>query len=279
MLLWRRARTPAESVQGACGVHMVPPAKMKVPVSANVATAASRSPRLTASKYALRTATRSDGPTCCAYAAGAPRCPHGSAPRTDTAARAAASRGAGCRLVTAVIAVPPRVLDPGTRAAARDSGRSGRSAGATGSSQGPPRRRPSAAGRRGPRSPLGCGRPAFRTIGRPAPRAQGLLPHPFPYTSPILPLILPRLMSHDGRPTGGERGAAGGGARPTAGVGVPEGGGPGGFGEQVRDALAHLYDPVALRRHPLAGALAPPPGAARAADAGRALRQRLLDAI
>jgi predicted ATPase len=60
---------------------------------------------------------------------------------------------------------------------------------------------------------------------------------------------------------------------------VTAGGGPGGFVQQVRDALAHLYDPAALRRHPLAEALAPPPGAAPAADAGRALRQRLLDAI
>src|SRR5262249_52280388 len=151
------------------------------------------------------------------YAAGAPRCTHGSAPRTDTAARAAASRGAECRLVTAVIAVPPRVLDPGTRAAARDSGRSGRSAGATGSSRGPPRRRPSAAGRRAPGSPLGCGRPAVRTIGRPAPRAQGLLPHPFPYTSPRPPSTDDPRRPPDGRRAGGrgrwgEADGGGGGA-------------------------------------------------------------------
>jgi non-specific serine/threonine protein kinase len=45
------------------------------------------------------------------------------------------------------------------------------------------------------------------------------------------------------------------------------------------DALAHLYDPAALQRHPLAGAPAAPGGAGPSADAGRALRQRLLEAV
>jgi predicted ATPase/DNA-binding NarL/FixJ family response regulator len=62
------------------------------------------------------------------------------------------------------------------------------------------------------------------------------------------------------------------------------GGGPGGFGHQVRDALAHLYDPVALQTHPLARLLGAPPSGAPAGETrrvldGRLLRQRLLDAI
>src|SRR5437870_10406988 len=47
-------------------------------------------------------------------------------------------------------------------------------------------------------------------------------------------------------------------------------GDPAEFTRQVRSALANLYDPVALRKHPLARNLA--------VD-GAALRQRLLDAI
>ena len=60
-----------------------------------------------------------------------------------------------------------------------------------------------------------------------------------------------------------------------------------GFVRQVRDALAHLYDPVYLQTHPLTAALgvadpAPDPGGiggARRAAAGRVLRRRLLDAV
>jgi predicted ATPase/DNA-binding CsgD family transcriptional regulator len=55
---------------------------------------------------------------------------------------------------------------------------------------------------------------------------------------------------------------------------------PGGFGRLVRDALAHLYDPVALRAHPLNRRFgqegAPGAGPGRA---GEALRRRLLEAI
>ena len=53
----------------------------------------------------------------------------------------------------------------------------------------------------------------------------------------------------------------------------------------MRDALAHLYDPVYLQTHPLATAPGPPAGAAGEApavdraQAGRVLRRRLLDAI
>jgi predicted ATPase/DNA-binding CsgD family transcriptional regulator len=55
---------------------------------------------------------------------------------------------------------------------------------------------------------------------------------------------------------------------------------PDGFGRLVQDALARLYDPVALRTHPLARRLALD-GAAGAAPAqtGAALRRRLLEAI
>lgn len=62
------------------------------------------------------------------------------------------------------------------------------------------------------------------------------------------------------------------------GGGVTTNGEPGAYGRQVRDALGQLYDPDALQRHPLAQALPSLPGAP-AAGAGRALRQRLLDAI
>jgi hypothetical protein len=61
---------------------------------------------------------------------------------------------------------------------------------------------------------------------------------------------------------------------------------PADFAQQVRDALAHAYDPVYLQTHPLARRLVAPPGGAGAsgrggapAGAGRALRRRLLDAI
>jgi predicted ATPase/DNA-binding CsgD family transcriptional regulator len=55
---------------------------------------------------------------------------------------------------------------------------------------------------------------------------------------------------------------------------------PGGFGRLVRDALAHLYDPVALRAHPLNRRFGPEgaPGAG-SGRAGEALRRRLLEAI
>jgi hypothetical protein len=46
--------------------------------------------------------------------------------------------------------------------------------------------------------------------------------------------------------------------------------------EQVRDALAHLYDPGHLQTHPLAALAAPSPAAP---SAGRALRQALLEAV
>jgi hypothetical protein len=61
-----------------------------------------------------------------------------------------------------------------------------------------------------------------------------------------------------------------------------------GFARQVRDALAHLYDPAHLQTHPLARALGAFPGgtqqhdregAAARARAGRLLHRRLLDAI
>jgi hypothetical protein len=61
-----------------------------------------------------------------------------------------------------------------------------------------------------------------------------------------------------------------------------------GFARQVRDALAHLYDPAHLQTHPLARALGASPGgtqqhdrggAAARARAGRLLHRRLLDAI
>ena len=60
------------------------------------------------------------------------------------------------------------------------------------------------------------------------------------------------------------------------------GGGQGGFARQVRDALAHVYDPVYLQTQPLARGLGAPPG--EAAGRGRATRPaepapRLLDAI
>ena len=45
---------------------------------------------------------------------------------------------------------------------------------------------------------------------------------------------------------------------------------------QVRDALAHLYDPGHLQTHPLAVLAAPSPAAP---SAGRALRQALFDAV
>ena len=47
----------------------------------------------------------------------------------------------------------------------------------------------------------------------------------------------------------------------------------------MRDALAHLYDPVYLQTHPLASGPAAPPGEAVRVRAGRVLRRRLLDAI
>ncbi|HEX2035042.1 MAG TPA: AAA family ATPase [Chloroflexota bacterium] len=57
--------------------------------------------------------------------------------------------------------------------------------------------------------------------------------------------------------------------------------------QQVRTALAHLYDPVVLQTHPLTGLLhltpdphrGPDPGGGQARHAGVALRQLLLDAI
>jgi non-specific serine/threonine protein kinase len=59
------------------------------------------------------------------------------------------------------------------------------------------------------------------------------------------------------------------------------------FGRQVRNALAHLYDPIYLQTHPLARALGPLPTTGRAGEAGdagrvqagRALRRRLLEAV
>jgi hypothetical protein len=62
---------------------------------------------------------------------------------------------------------------------------------------------------------------------------------------------------------------------------------PAAFARQVRDALAHLYDPVALQTHPLARSLgldAPRASGARERPGsqppvGRALRQRLVEAI
>jgi len=48
---------------------------------------------------------------------------------------------------------------------------------------------------------------------------------------------------------------------------------------QVRDALANLYDPVALRAHPLARLLAPVGGLDSGSQGGPALRQRLIAAI
>src|SRR5262249_48676753 len=50
------------------------------------------------------------------------------------------------------------------------------------------------------------------------------------------------------------------------------------FGRQVRDALLHLHDLPYLQTHPLAAALLEPPQD-RAANAGRLLQRRLLDAI
>ena len=69
-----------------------------------------------------------------------------------------------------------------------------------------------------------------------------------------------------------------------AGGGAPQ---RGELVRRVRDALARLYDPVALGRHPLAarpGAGRAAPGAGSAApgapaDPGQALRRRLLEAI
>ncbi|HEX5414866.1 MAG TPA: NB-ARC domain-containing protein, partial [Chloroflexota bacterium] len=50
------------------------------------------------------------------------------------------------------------------------------------------------------------------------------------------------------------------------------------FARQVRDALAHLYDPLYLQTHPLARLVAPDRDP-RAPGVGKALRQVLLDAI
>jgi non-specific serine/threonine protein kinase len=50
------------------------------------------------------------------------------------------------------------------------------------------------------------------------------------------------------------------------------------FGREVRDALAHLYDPAYLQTHPLAG-LVPVDPTVRAGGLGRALRQLLVEAI
>jgi non-specific serine/threonine protein kinase len=55
--------------------------------------------------------------------------------------------------------------------------------------------------------------------------------------------------------------------------------GTAGFARQVRDALTHLHDPVALRRHPLATRLLPEAAGAAAARPGAALRRRLLEAL
>jgi predicted ATPase len=51
------------------------------------------------------------------------------------------------------------------------------------------------------------------------------------------------------------------------------------FRQQVHDALAHLYDPVYLQTHPLARHLAAAESRISLAQAGKDLRQRLLDAI
>lgn len=51
------------------------------------------------------------------------------------------------------------------------------------------------------------------------------------------------------------------------------------FLTQVHDALAHLYDPVALQTHPLAQQLSQGDSRVPPSHAGNALRQRLLDAI
>jgi len=50
------------------------------------------------------------------------------------------------------------------------------------------------------------------------------------------------------------------------------------FGQQVHDALVHIEDPVHLQAHPLAR-LTAPGDIRRPESAGRALRQRLLDAV
>jgi hypothetical protein len=50
------------------------------------------------------------------------------------------------------------------------------------------------------------------------------------------------------------------------------------FARQVRDALAHLYDPAYLQTHPLVALVPADPGA-RATGRGKALRQIVVEAI
>src|SRR5579863_1128878 len=50
------------------------------------------------------------------------------------------------------------------------------------------------------------------------------------------------------------------------------------FGRQVREALAHLYDPASLQTHLLAGCVPIEP-TARTGGQGRALRRLLIEAI
>ena len=54
---------------------------------------------------------------------------------------------------------------------------------------------------------------------------------------------------------------------------------PAEFARQVQDALAHLYDPVFLQTHPLAERLSRHDPCVPPSRAGRALRQRLVEAI
>ena len=107
------------------------------------------------------------------------------------------------------------------------------------------------------RSPSGLGRvsPDAAAPGRPPPSPPPA-PLPAPGRGPTIATAGPPAGRSEAVARGARRAAA---AAPDSGDGRAD---PP-FAGLVRDALAHLYDPVALRRHPLAGGGAAAPGRPR----------------
>src|SRR5262249_60841700 len=89
-----------------------------------------------------------------------------------------------------------------------------------------------------------------------------------------------RAKDRGGRPPAREGAASGVGssAMPADGADGERPPGDDRFGRQVRDVLAHLYDPAYLQTHPLARFLRGEP-TGRGAGVGEALRQQVLAAI